>query len=301
MKQVTSAEPRSAEWLAARREGIGASDIAAVFGESPWVTPRQLWEAKLGIGETKAESQAIKVGTALEPVIVDLFREQTHEYMATWPDIASIYADDDDDVCRASFDALDGSGFPVEIKATSHHWTRLPIQYEYQAMWQAGIARAPYTRVVALSGTSLQTVVVEHDPDWFDWARIEAREWWNRHILRGVPPAPAVGDDMNSMFEPEVGAEVEVDPDLWDQYLDARAREAQASDERAELEVALKAALGSATVGTCRGVRVVTWSPVKGRRALDRKALEAAHPELVEQFMVVGSPSRALRVSPTST
>lgn len=35
-----------AEWLEARRDGLGASDAAAVLGISPWKTNVQLWEEK---------------------------------------------------------------------------------------------------------------------------------------------------------------------------------------------------------------------------------------------------------------
>ena len=31
------------EWLAARNEGIGASEVASVLGLNPWETPYQLW------------------------------------------------------------------------------------------------------------------------------------------------------------------------------------------------------------------------------------------------------------------
>ena len=35
------------EWLEARRAGIGASDIAAIMGISPWSTPFQIWASKV--------------------------------------------------------------------------------------------------------------------------------------------------------------------------------------------------------------------------------------------------------------
>lgn len=34
-------------WLRGRSHGIGASEVAAVFGKSPWMTARELWEAKV--------------------------------------------------------------------------------------------------------------------------------------------------------------------------------------------------------------------------------------------------------------
>ena len=36
------------EWLEWRRQGIGSSDSASIMGTSPYTTPYQLWEEKLG-------------------------------------------------------------------------------------------------------------------------------------------------------------------------------------------------------------------------------------------------------------
>ncbi len=41
--EFIKAEQRSEEWLKLRREGLGASDIPAVLGISPYKTPYQLW------------------------------------------------------------------------------------------------------------------------------------------------------------------------------------------------------------------------------------------------------------------
>lgn len=38
-----------AGWLEARKDGLGASDAAALLGLSPWKTNVQLWEEKCGL------------------------------------------------------------------------------------------------------------------------------------------------------------------------------------------------------------------------------------------------------------
>ena len=38
-----------AEWLAWRRSGIGASDVAGILGISPWASPFTVWADKLGL------------------------------------------------------------------------------------------------------------------------------------------------------------------------------------------------------------------------------------------------------------
>lgn len=56
----------NAQWLAARMHGpsgkipytVGGSDVAAVFGVSPWTTPLELWMIKKGRMKPPAKSNA---------------------------------------------------------------------------------------------------------------------------------------------------------------------------------------------------------------------------------------------------
>ena len=67
----------NAQWLAARMHGPsgkipytgGGSDVAAVFGVSPWTTPLELWMIKKGRMKPPAKSNAnqLEMGHLLEP------------------------------------------------------------------------------------------------------------------------------------------------------------------------------------------------------------------------------------------
>jgi len=63
-----------ADWLAARRHGIGASEIAAVMGISPYDSPFSLWWRKQMGWETDANPE-MSTGTWLEPTIADWYEE----------------------------------------------------------------------------------------------------------------------------------------------------------------------------------------------------------------------------------
>lgn len=66
---------RSPEWYAERRTYIGASDMAAAVGLSPWGDPISLWERKVGLADEPDESFRMKVGVLIEPVIGQLASE----------------------------------------------------------------------------------------------------------------------------------------------------------------------------------------------------------------------------------
>lgn len=44
----------SPEWLELRKDKIGASDSPIIMGHSPWTTPRELWERKVGLRPEKS-------------------------------------------------------------------------------------------------------------------------------------------------------------------------------------------------------------------------------------------------------
>ncbi|KVH51205.1 YqaJ viral recombinase family protein [Burkholderia diffusa] len=59
------------EWLELRRTGIGGSDAAAALGESPYLTPYELYLDKLGLAPPREETERMRMGRRLEAVIAD--------------------------------------------------------------------------------------------------------------------------------------------------------------------------------------------------------------------------------------
>ena len=64
----------TAEWLATRKKYIGASDAPTIMGVSPWKTPYQLWQEKLGIGEEDKDSSAKRYGREHEQEARDQYQ-----------------------------------------------------------------------------------------------------------------------------------------------------------------------------------------------------------------------------------
>ena len=66
---LSDAPQGSAEWLEARKKGVGTTDASAAIGLSPWKTPLELWEEKLGQGEEFKGNWFTSQGSAMEPVL----------------------------------------------------------------------------------------------------------------------------------------------------------------------------------------------------------------------------------------
>ena len=71
-----------AAWLRNRRQGIGASEAAAIVGLSPWMTTTELWELKTGrkTETDKSDDEFISQGIRLEPALREVFQAIHPEY-----------------------------------------------------------------------------------------------------------------------------------------------------------------------------------------------------------------------------
>lgn len=71
-----------AAWLAARREGIGASEASATVGKNPYMSNEELWEIKTGRRQAAdiSNQACVQYGHAAEAPIRELFALDHPEY-----------------------------------------------------------------------------------------------------------------------------------------------------------------------------------------------------------------------------
>jgi putative phage-type endonuclease len=126
------------EWLAARKGLIGASEIAAIMGESPWDTPRQMYEKKIGSQET-ADTSGMAYGRNREDMIV----EEAARALGLELTKPNMWISDNHPWLCASFDAISSCGrFIVEAKVMKEEWFndfkegKMPRPYEWQTQGQ---------------------------------------------------------------------------------------------------------------------------------------------------------------------
>ena len=138
-----------AEWLEARKDGLGASDAAALLGLSPWKTNVQLWEEKCGlvIPEDIGDKPYVRYGNDAEPLLRSFFALDHPEYRVSFTpykiikhqDLPFITCTPDGELTNA-----EGHRGGLEIKTTEimspGQWAqwkgRIPDQYYAQVIWQ---------------------------------------------------------------------------------------------------------------------------------------------------------------------
>lgn len=303
MATVAKPEERAA-WLAWRSKGIGGSDAAAIAGLSPWKSPYVVWLEKTGqLLDDGHESEAMRWGTLLEPVIADEFEHRTGLYVthrqlqAENPEEPWRRATLDGLVAEPSRHELDEALGIYEGKTTSTiryglDWSSgIPDHYALQVQHNLAVTGQDRAWVTCLiGGQELVIHEVERDPDVIaELLEIEREFWWRVEHMK--PPAAdgtsRTADAIREAFsEPTPGRTIEL-PDELRQHLyalaDARALKKQAEAREKEAQNALMAALGDAEAALLDGREVITWKGVEDHR-LDQKALRAEMPEVAEKY-----------------
>lgn len=169
--------PGSEEWHAARASRLGASEIAAVLGLSPWESKFSLWHRKAGIVPPVEETEEMRWGTVLEaPIAAEWTRrhpELTVQRTGTWVSTDRPWQ-------LANVDRMvwtrpqhgPQTRVPLEIKWSPNGsaWgpsetDEIPVYYRCQVLQQLDVLGAPWGFVAALVGGELREYGVEYDPD----------------------------------------------------------------------------------------------------------------------------------------
>ena len=190
------------EWLEFRKSGIGGSDCAAVFHQSPFQTCRDLYYSKIG-DEPEIDNDddnwiAKEYGNCLEDLVGKIFSRKTglkifkEEKMFKHPVHEFMLANVDFFV-----EENDGSTSILECKTSSKYmmdkWTAdsVPLNYEMQCRHYMCVLGINKTYIALLTGNNENDFlyrVIERDLD-FEEDIIEAeRNFWYEHVKKLNPP-----------------------------------------------------------------------------------------------------------------
>ncbi|CAB4149562.1 COG5377 Phage-related protein, predicted endonuclease [uncultured Caudovirales phage] len=153
-KYLGTFEPNSPEWHQAR-QGIGGSDIGALMDKSPFKSAFQLWAEKTGqLSDDIEPSMPMKLGTAFEPAIRQLFQDENKDWLTvhetgTWQSVAN-------PILKANPDGIiewkDGELGVLEIKFTRQYWDELPEHYNLQVQHYLQVLGLKRGLVIAVAG-----------------------------------------------------------------------------------------------------------------------------------------------------
>jgi putative phage-type endonuclease len=185
------------EWLLARQQGIGASDVAALFEASPYKTERDLFFEKAGFGDAMDESKEwiFSKGHAIEKEIRKIYLEKLGVEMTP-----AFYKHEE--IFLASLDGINDSEGILEAKYTGKDNIKkaklgeLPVHHMLQMQQQFFVTGADKGHYVATNdGVNYISVIVRPNPKTIEQIRVKGLKFWER-VLSNNPPELTAKDTM---------------------------------------------------------------------------------------------------------
>jgi len=194
------------EQLEVRRTGVGASEVAAVVGWSPWQSPMSIYNLKLGITQPET-NEYMEAGSWLEHSIAEWFssranvklqrvnhtmRHKTFPWALATPDrIVLGEGRKHDHICEIK-----------TVGRTTEDWGEegsdtIPKYYFAQCQWILEVTGHEVCDVVALFMDSrrLRTYRVERHAQLAEFLIDEVGDFWNNHVVPKIPPTIDSSDD----------------------------------------------------------------------------------------------------------
>jgi putative phage-type endonuclease len=280
-----------AEWLEARRHGIGGSDIATLLGLSTYTSPLEVYRSKTEDVEEGEIPEMMRWGMTLEPVVAGEWARQ-HDAVVDTSDV--ILQSREHPILRHSPDGLvyEGdeivAGLEIKCVRSDSAWDPLPPFYEAQVQHGLLVTGLPRWHVVALvGGQKMIERVVEPDAGIHAQIVTVAERFWRENVLLGIPPKPDGSDSSGRVLREEwvsdPSSSAQIDPNVWDEYLHFCELLKSTETGKATLEQTIQQRMGSAEQAVVDGAVVATWK-TGTRTAIDTKRLRVEAPEIAEKF-----------------
>lgn len=294
------------QWREFRKSGMGGSDIAPIMGISPYRTALDVWLEKTGRQEPEdiSDVEAVYWGNANEAAIARRYAEDHHECRVRRVNATLV---GDRDWKRANLDRMviepDGGPSVLEVKTASAYkagdWVDgVPAYYLTQVMWYLAVTGWDMAHVaVLIGGNDYREYDVERDEEDVRAVTEAATEFWEGFVLTNTMPE-VVGADVQALAGvlPQASDELSVPEDvagadrLIGEYLDAKARKAEAEEEMRDAQAKLCKVIGGGR-GIETDVARVTWTRSETSR-FDSKRFQEEHPDVYEQYKKTGITSR---------
>ena len=288
------------EWHNWRRKGIGGSDIGALLGLSSFASPWSLAADKLGLLPPSPQTQRQSVGHRMEPVLAQFVAEDLgltvvgEQTWSTWREWDVARATVDGFLAPPSDDGYDLADISTTWEAKTdgrRGWDEIPASILAQVQWGMGVTGMTSSVItVMFSGWRIEHHHLEFNSDDFAYMIERAREFW-ADIEAGQMPA-VDGSEATARALAEVWpAHMPGERKALDDLIDAAVRRGdlkdeakRISDELAEIDNQIKAAIGDAEIGTLAGLDAYTLRTQQGRKST---CTECGHTSQGEPFRVL--------------
>jgi len=292
MKPIIIRPKSHEEWLKAREEGIGASEVAAVLGVSPWETPFSLYLKKTHQVPPTEENDAMRRGHYLEDAVVQWWMHETGEQVIKASAADIIYVHPEFPYMRVTPDRIvRGRKKILEVKSTAVQMgEKIPVYYEAQCQYQMYVTGIHQAELIYIQGgLTFGRFVVDYDPGFAQYIASKVTEFWNENVIGGKEPDAICVEDL-AVKVPKSTPESTVlaDETALDQINVLREKKAMydaLGDEIMGLQNSLKMYMeDSEALLDEDGTVLLTWKSGKDKTTFDSKRFAEENPDLYDRY-----------------
>lgn len=300
------------QWVEARKNGIGGSDVASIMGLNKYSSPLNVWLVKTGREESPdlSDNQAVEWGNRLEDVVADKFADEHPELQvrrrnATMVSIKRPWA-------FANIDrwVTDGKGNVgiLEVKTVGMRraadWDNgVPLYYLTQVTHYMSVTGYQYAWVaVLIGGQEFREYYIERDEQDIQAINDAVDTFWRDFVETDTAPA-LIGNDpeanalLSQHSDPstEFIAMLDEDVSMLDELQEIKDQMNDLKHRKTLIENQIKDLIGD-NKGIETETKRITWVR-STRSSFDKKAFDAAHPGITNDYMKTSVTNGGIRIS----
>lgn len=313
---MTTATDDRVSWLAMRRLGVGASDVAAICGLPDAYGSRwSVWASKVGLTPLDdTPSPSMQFGRDVESVIAAWFERQTglcvrgEQTVVRHADEPRWFATVDGFVVESSRSEIGDALGVFEAKYTRDApWSEPPPRYVAQVQWQLAVSGLASGWLAAMhlpyGRPEFRVYEIERDDAVIAEQIRTVSEFWSEHVVTGIAPPVDASDATHEAIKTAWGSwpttkaptvDFDAHARLVGEYALAKSTLKRAESEERQLGDQIRVVFGDSLMdwmrefpdldakkapseGTLGGRLAVSWRSQTRDNGVDVKAVRADH------------------------
>jgi putative phage-type endonuclease len=223
--RVLPADADRVDWLAARRRGVGSSDVPAILGVAEHRTALHVWHDKRG-HLVDEQTEPMLWGTLLEEPVAREWARRNRSVIGRVGLVSSLdapwqLATLDRRVAECPLNRSVRQACALEVKCRDAHTTGrwradVPDDVLAQTVWQMAVTGYDHIHVaVLIGGNDYRQTVVRHDEQVAGYVVDQVTAFHRDHMLAGVPPdadlsKPDALNELDAMLHPDRVGDIDV-------------------------------------------------------------------------------------------
>ena len=285
-----------------RSKTIGASEIGAILGVNPYMSPVDVWMVKTLRKPEFAGNEATERGLILEPAIASWFAKQS-KYKIDASQVrhfASRYCSATPDFTYEFDDPNKGKVFGLlETKSTGmriNYSENIPEYWFLQGVFQCAVVGnvTEFTIAYLCGGLNFGAETYAYDAEFGKQLLEFADEWYEQYVIADVAPEPKTAEDVKKLYKQTTqGIEASDNvKQVLDKMKDLKLEIAVKESQLQELKSAVMLIMRDAEAITVDGKPLCTWKFSKPTTAFDAARLKQEMPEIYEKYQREKEPNR---------